>query len=65
MDLWAGRLESDAERKGECAMSVLYVVVPLALVLAIAGVWAFVKAARSGQFDDLDTPGWRVVQDDE
>lgn len=46
-------------------MSVMYVVVPLALVLAAGAVWAFVKAAKSGQFDDLDTPAWRAMQDDE
>lgn len=45
-------------------MSVLYVVVPLALALAAGAVWAFVKAAGSGQFDDLDTPPHRMLNDD-
>jgi cbb3-type cytochrome oxidase maturation protein len=46
-------------------MSVLYLVLPLALVVVGAAVAAFVWASRRGQFDDLDTPGMRVVHDDE
>jgi cbb3-type cytochrome oxidase maturation protein len=46
-------------------MSVLYVVLPLALVIVGAAVAAFVWSARSGQFDDLDTPAMRVLHDDE
>lgn len=46
-------------------MNVLYVLVPLALVLAGGGVAAFRWAVRSGQFDDLDTPALRVLLDDE
>lgn len=46
-------------------MSVIYVLVPVASVLAIAAVWAFIRAVRSGQFDDLDTPPVRMLHDDE
>lgn len=46
-------------------MSVLYLVVPLALLLAAAAVAAFIWAARGGQFDDLDTPPLRMLHDDE
>ena len=46
-------------------MSVLYVVIPLALVLAAAAVLAFVWSVRGGQLDDLDTPPLRVLFDDE
>lgn len=45
-------------------MSVLYIVLPLALVVVGAAVAAFVWAAARGQFDDLDTPGLRVLHDD-
>jgi cbb3-type cytochrome oxidase maturation protein len=41
-------------------MSIIYVVLPLALLIVGAAVWAYVWAARSGQFDDLDTPAMRV-----
>ncbi|MCB9848185.1 MAG: cbb3-type cytochrome oxidase assembly protein CcoS [Phycisphaeraceae bacterium] len=46
-------------------MSVLYIVVPLALVIVAAAIGAFVWATRTGQFDDLSTPGVRVLFDDE
>jgi len=45
-------------------MSVLYIVLPVALLVVGAGVAGFVWAARRGQFDDLVTPELRVLQDD-
>jgi cbb3-type cytochrome oxidase maturation protein len=46
-------------------MSVLFLVLPLAVIIAAAGVAAFAWAAKHGQFDDLDTPAMRVVMDDD
>ena len=46
-------------------MSVIYIVLPLALVIVAVAVAAFVWAARRGQFDDLDTPGMRMLHDDD
>jgi len=46
-------------------MSVLLIMLPVALLLAALGVWAFIRAARGGQFDDLDTPPLRAVFDDD
>ena len=46
-------------------MSVIYIVLPLALVLAALGLGAFFWAVRKGQYDDLDTPPVRMVFDDE
>lgn len=46
-------------------MSILYIMVPLAFLLAGAGVWAFIRAARGGQFDDLETPAVRMLFDDD
>ena len=45
-------------------MSVLYIVVPLAIVIVGAAVVAFVWAARDGQLDDLETPAVRMLFDD-
>ena len=45
-------------------MSVLYLVLPLALIVVAVAVGAFVWATRRGQFDDLDTPPVRVLHDD-
>ena len=44
-------------------MSVLYIVLPLALVVVGLAVAAFVWSARSGQMDDLETPAVRVLHD--
>ena len=46
-------------------MSVVYIALPIALLLALAGVAAFIWAVRSGQMDDLDTPGMRILGDDD
>ncbi len=45
-------------------MIVLYLVIPLALVVVIAAVIAFVWMVRSGQLDDVDTPPRRILFDD-
>lgn len=45
-------------------MSVLYLVLPLALLLVGGAVLAFIWSARSGQMDDLETPAMRVLHDD-
>jgi cbb3-type cytochrome oxidase maturation protein len=39
--------------------------IPLGLVLVAFGLWAFFWATGDGQFDDLDSPGWTVLEDDE
>lgn len=46
-------------------MNILYLLVPAALMLAALGVAGFVWSVRSGQFDDVETPGMRVLFDDE
>lgn len=46
-------------------MSVLFIAVPVALLLAGSAVLAFLWAARGGQLDDLDTPPLRMLHDDE
>ena len=45
-------------------MSIVYLLIPLGLVLVGFGLWAFFWAVGSGQFDDLDSPGWTVLEDD-
>lgn len=45
-------------------MSIVYLLIPLGLVLVGIGLWAFFWAVGDGQFDDLDSPGWTVLEDD-
>jgi cbb3-type cytochrome oxidase maturation protein len=46
-------------------METIFVLLPLALLIAAIAVGCFVWAARSGQFDDLETPAVRILFDDE
>jgi len=46
-------------------MSVIYIVLPLAILLAAAALGAFLWSVKRGQFDDLDGPPVRAVFDDE
>ncbi len=44
-------------------MSVIYLVLPLALIIVGGAVLAFVWSAKTGQYDDLETPAVRVLHD--
>lgn len=46
-------------------MSVLYIAMPIAFAMAGLALWAFVRCAKSGQYDDLDTPPVRMLADDD
>lgn len=46
-------------------MTIIYVLIPLGLALVVAAVWAFFWAVKNGQFDDLETPAWRILMDDD
>jgi cbb3-type cytochrome oxidase maturation protein len=45
-------------------MSVVYLMLPLALLLSGSAVAAFVWATRRGQLDDLETPPVRILHDE-
>lgn len=46
-------------------MSILYVLIPLALLVLGVAVSAFFWAVGSGQFDDMETPATRILLDDD
>lgn len=46
-------------------MKILILLVFLSLMLAFGFLWAFVKAVKSGQYDDDYTPSVRMLFDDE
>ena len=46
-------------------MSILFVLVPLAMVLMAFAAGAFIWAVRNGQFDDLESPGSRILFEDD
>ena len=46
-------------------MEILYLLVPLAVILAGVIVWAFLWSIRSGQFDDLEGPAHRILMEED
>jgi cbb3-type cytochrome oxidase maturation protein len=46
-------------------METIFVLLPLALLIAAVALAFFVWAVRSGQYDDLETPPVRMLFDDE
>lgn len=46
-------------------MDIVFVLLPLALLLAIAALGAFIWSVKNGQFDDVDTPPQKVLFDEE
>lgn len=46
-------------------MNVLVYLLPLALGLGLAGLFAFVWSVRNGQLDDLEGAALRVLSDDD
>lgn len=46
-------------------MNVIVYLLPLALALGFLGLAAFMWSLRSGQFEDLEGAGFRVLSDDD
>ena len=46
-------------------MEILYLLVPISVVLVFFIGIAFWWSLRSGQYDDLEGPGYRVLMDDD
>ena len=45
-------------------MSVMFILLPVALLLAGVALLVFIWAARAGQFDDLETPALRILHEE-
>lgn len=46
-------------------MTAILILIPVSLLLLGVAVWAFFWANGQGQYDDLEAPGWSILQDDE
>jgi cbb3-type cytochrome oxidase maturation protein len=46
-------------------MEVLYLLIPIALVLVLIIGLAFFWAIRSGQYEDMEGPAYRILMDDD
>jgi cbb3-type cytochrome oxidase maturation protein len=46
-------------------MNIIFLLIPLGLIILVIAVAAFFWAVRSGQYDDLESPAWRILLDDD
>lgn len=46
-------------------MSILLYMIPIALMLGLIGLGAFIWSLKSGQYDDLDGAARRILNDDD
>jgi cbb3-type cytochrome oxidase maturation protein len=46
-------------------MSVIYLLITISIVVAVVFLGAFIRAVKSGQYDDDYTPSVRILFDDE
>lgn len=45
-------------------MEIIFVLLPLALVIAFCFLAAYIWAVKTGQFDDTTTPAYRILIED-
>jgi len=46
-------------------MTVLYILVPIAILLVVIAIWIFNWAVNNGQYDDLDSPAHSILFDED
>jgi cbb3-type cytochrome oxidase maturation protein len=46
-------------------MESLYLLIPISLVIVAIAAWLFLRMSSSGQFDDLESPAYSVLLDDD
>jgi cbb3-type cytochrome oxidase maturation protein len=46
-------------------MEIIYLLIPLSVILVGVIIWFFLWAIRTGQFDDLEGPAYRILMDDD
>lgn len=46
-------------------MEIIYVLIPISFILLVIGIYFFFWATKSGQFDDLQSPGLDILKDDQ
>ncbi|MCC6274407.1 MAG: cbb3-type cytochrome oxidase assembly protein CcoS [Leptospiraceae bacterium] len=46
-------------------MTALYIMIPIALVIATSALIFFMISMKSGQFEDIEAPKYRMLFDDE
>lgn len=52
-------------KENEVSVEILIILIPLALGLGMLFLLAFIWSAKRGQYDDLETPRYRMLLDDQ
>ncbi len=46
-------------------MESVYLLIPISVILVFGIAWIFWWSVRSGQFDDMEGPGFRILMEDD
>lgn len=46
-------------------MDIIFLLIPIAIVLAGLATWAFFWSVNNGQYDDLESPAHSILYDDD
>lgn len=46
-------------------MEALYLLIPFSVLVVFFAIWLFLRMHDSGQFDDMEGPALRILQDDD
>ena len=46
-------------------MDIIYLLIPIAMILAGLGIWGFFWCVNSGQYDDMESPAHSILFDDD
>lgn len=46
-------------------MEIIAYLIPIALLLGVAGLVGFLWSVKSGQYEDLDGAAWRILDDED
>jgi cbb3-type cytochrome oxidase maturation protein len=56
---------SEIRPAGRTVMDILYFLIPITLFVILVAACAFIWAVKTGQFDDLEGPAYRILMDDD
>ncbi|MDO6563496.1 cbb3-type cytochrome oxidase assembly protein CcoS [Amphritea sp. 1_MG-2023] len=46
-------------------MAIIYLLIPIAIILASVAIWGFFWSVNAGQLDDLESPAHSILYDDD
>lgn len=46
-------------------MEIVFVLIPLSVLLIASAIGIFIWAVNNGQFDDMDSPAWKILVEPE